>query len=366
MQEAATPAYTAQEMKGLVLAAGSGTRLRPFTYSQPKHLLSVGGRAIIEYGLAAIAVAGIREVGVVVGPETDRPLREHLGDGSQYGLHISFVYQSAPKGLAHAVLCAEQYLEEQAFLMFLGDNLMQDSLVGIVERFAQAQEGAVIALKDVPNPSDYGVAELDSTGRVVRLLEKPARPPSNLAVVGAYAFSPQIVDACRKTRPSARGELEIVDAIQLFIEAGRPVLAHRLEGWWKDTGKPEHLLEANDCVLDTVERDVRGQVVESEIVGPVVLAEDARVYRSTVRGPALIGPKVSVECSRLGPYVSLGRGVRISDSSVERSIVMDGAQLKGMSHLMESIVGRHVVASARNTEGRSTLILGDEARVRLG
>jgi len=259
-------------MKGLILAGGSGTRLRPFTYSQPKHLLPVGGKPIIDYGIEALAAAGIREIGVVVGVETDGPLRQHLADGSRYGVEIDYVFQPKPRGLAHAVMCAEQFLAGEPFFMFLGDNLLQDPLADIVRAFNNTERGSVIALKEVPNPSDYGVAQLDERGAVVRLVEKPTHPPSSLAVVGAYAFVPEIVDACKKVLPSNRGELEITDAIQLLIDDDRPVFPHRLRGWWKDTGKAEHLLQANQCVLDELKGTVEGEAENCELSGAVYIA----------------------------------------------------------------------------------------------
>ncbi|MFO8034043.1 MAG: glucose-1-phosphate thymidylyltransferase [Candidatus Bipolaricaulota bacterium] len=352
-------------MKGLVLAGGSGTRLRPFTYSQPKHLLPVGGKAIIDYGIEAMAAAAIREIGVVVGVETDGPLREHLTDGSRFGLHMDYVFQPEPRGLAHAVLCAEEFLAGEPFFMFLGDNLLQDPLEDMVRSFSARGGGAVIALKEVRNPSDYGVAELDAEGRVTRLLEKPSVPPTNLAVVGAYAFGPEIVDACKKVHPSLRGELEITDAIQVLIDDGRPVLPHRLAGWWKDTGKPEHLLEANQCVLDGLQRDIRGQVVDSQLAGVVFVADGARLERCRLQGPVVIGPSARVEDSCLGPYVSLGAYSRVARTGVAHSILMDEAQAYGLGELSHSILGRRASASAQSPRGTLSLLLGDDAQVRL-
>ncbi len=350
-------------MKGLVLAGGSGTRLRPFTHSQPKHLLPVGGKAIIDYGIEALAAAGIREMGVVVGVETDRPLREHLADGSRFGLHLHYIFQPEPRGLAHAVLCAEEFLAEEPFFLFLGDNLLQDPLGDMVREYLREGKGEVIALKDVPNPSDYGVAELDASGKVVRLLEKPARPPSSLAVVGAYVFGPEIVDACREVRTSPRGELEITDAIQVLIDGGRPVLPHRLRGWWKDAGNPEHLLEANQCVLDDLQGESRGKAMDCELTGEVLIGEGARLERCTVQGPVVVGEGARAEHSRLGPYVSLGANSCVLSCAVWKSILMEEAQVEGLGDLSHSILGRRAKASAKVPQGKLSLLLGDDSQV---
>ncbi len=350
-------------MKGLVLAGGSGTRLRPFTYSQPKHLLPVGGKAIIDYGIEALAAAGIRELGVVVGMETDGPLRQHLADGSRYGVDIDYVFQPQPRGLAHAVLCAEEYLAGEPFFLFLGDNLLQDPLGEMVREFIRTERGSVIALKEVPNPSDYGVAQLDEQGRVVRLVEKPAHPPSALAVVGAYAFGPEIMDACKRVRPSNRGELEITDAIQSLIDDGRPVLPHRLRGWWKDTGKAEHLLEANECVLDELRGMAEGETVDCQLSGAVHVAPGARLEKCVVHGPVVVAKGAHAQGSHLGPYVSLGPEAQVVDSRVLHSILMDGAQASQVGALTHSILGRRSRAVGKGSTRTVSLLLGDDGHV---
>ncbi len=350
-------------MKGLVLAAGSGTRLRPFTHTQPKHLLPVGGKAIIAYGIEAMAAAGIRDVGVVVGTETEAPLRSYLEDGARLGVRISYVSQPQPKGLAHAVMCAETYLDGEPFVLYLGDNLMEDSLTGLLDAFDGCAGGGVIALKQVPNPSDYGVAALDGQGRIVRLLEKPSQPPSDLAVVGVYVFSNEILDACRRIRPSGRGELEITDAIQRMVDDGRPVLAHRLQGWWKDTGKPRHLIEANALVLDRLESRVEGRLEGTKVEGTVVVEQGASIVDCTLRGPVYVGRDAQVVESQLGPYVSLGACVRVAGTTMEHSILMDEANVRGPATLSWSVIGRRAHVTAEGVASPLSLLLGDDGEV---
>ncbi len=352
-------------MKGLILAAGSGTRLRPFTHTHPKHLLPVGGKAIIAYGIDAMAAVGIRDVGIVVGAETEGPLRDYLGDGACFGVRLSYVFQPQPKGLAHAVMCAERFLDGEAFVLYLGDNLMEDTLAGMLAAFHELTEGAVIALKQVPNPSDYGVAALDGQGRILRLVEKPAQPPSDLAVVGVYVFSRDILDACRRVQPSGRGELEITDAIQLMVDDGRPVLAHRLQGWWKDTGKPRHLIEANALILDQMGLSLRGKLEGTEVEGTVIVEPGAHIARSTLRGPVYVGPDAVVTDSHIGPYVSLGRCVHVEHACLEHSILMDEAIVRGAVALSWSVLGCRARVLADELAPPLSLLLGDDGETRV-
>ena len=352
-------------MRGLILSGGRGTRLRPITYTSAKQLVPVANKPILFYGLEALAASGLEEIGIVVG-DTHQEIRDAVGDGRRWGVRVTYIPQTAPLGLAHAVLTAESFLRGQPFVMYLGDNLIRESLTPLVERFRAATPAAQILLAKVPNPQEFGVAVLDGE-RVVRLVEKPATPPSDLALVGVYMFDDHVFEAARAIRPSGRGELEITDAIQHLIDHGHPVHPHVIEGWWKDTGKLEDLLEANRLVLDTLEPRSDGVVEASEVSGRVVLEAGARVVRSVVRGPAIIGRAALVENAYVGPFTAIGDGVRIRGSEIEHSIVLEGSSVMDVAARIESsLLGRNAQVYRAATKPRAyNLMLGDRSQVGL-
>ena len=327
-------------MKGLVLAGGVGSRLRPITHTQSKQLIPVANTPILHYGLEALAATGIEEVGIVVG-DTEEEIRGSVGDGSQWGLRVTYIRQEAPLGLAHAVLTAEEYLGDDEFVMYLGDNLVPEGIASFVQAYQRHGPDAQIFLVKVPEPERFGVAVLEGD-RVARLVEKPTEHISDLALAGVYLFNASVFRAASAIEPSDRGELEITDAIQYLIDHGYQVRAEMITGWWKDTGKLEDLLEANRIMLDRRERDVRGDVdEESHLVGEVIVEEGAVVRRSVVRGPAAIGRGAVVSGSILGPYVSLHDGTRIEDSEIQNSIVLEGARLSDVRPVSDSLIGKN-------------------------
>jgi glucose-1-phosphate thymidylyltransferase len=352
-------------MKGLVLSGGKGTRLRPITHTSAKQLVPVANKPILFYVLENLAEAGIREVGVVVGDTADE-IRAACGDGSMWGLEITYIPQQAPLGLAHAVKIAENFLAGGPFVMYLGDNLLPGGIRALVEQFEERRPEAMILLTVVPDPERFGVAILGPDGGVVSLEEKPAQPRSDLALVGVYLFSPRIFEAVAAIAPSARGELEITDAIQWLIDSGARVLPHLVEGWWKDTGKLEDMLEANRIMLDGLEARIDGSVdAESELIGAVVIEEGARVIRSQVLGPAIIGRGTVVEEATIGPYASIYFGCRVRRSVIAHSIILENSEVIDIdATIADSLVGKDVVVT-RN-QGRSAalkLMLGDHSRV---
>lgn len=347
-------------MKGLILAAGRGTRLRPLTHTRPKPVIRVAGRPILHYAVDNLLEAGIEEIGVVVSPETEKDIREALS-----GYRVRYVLQEEPQGLAHAVAVAQEFLGESPFVLYLGDNLFQKG----IRRFLQAfQEGvsAVIALVRVENPRQFGVAVLEGE-RIVRLLEKPKEPPSDLAVAGVYVFTPEVFPVIQNLKPSARGEYEITDAIQGLIDQGKRVVGVEVEGWWKDTGRPADLLDANRLLLEELPSRLEGEVEASQLTGRVVVERGARVVGSTVIGPAFIGEGAVVEGAYIGPFTSLGPGVRVVRSEVEYSILEDHAVLEDVAlRLQESILGVGAQVKSRNGLPRAhRLILGDLSQVEL-
>ena len=352
-------------MKGLILSGGRGTRLRPITYTSAKQLVPVANKPILFYGIEALAASGIREIGIVVG-DTHQEIRDAVGDGSRWGVKVTYIQQEAPLGLAHAVLTAEPFLGADSFCMYLGDNLILEPLAPLVERFRDGKPNCQILLARVPDPTQFGVAEL-SGDKVKRLIEKPKVPPSDLALVGVYMFDPSIFRAAKAIKPSARGELEITDAIQWLIDSGHTVWPHVIGGWWKDTGKLEDMLEANRIILDRLEPRTEGTVTESEIHGKVVIESGARVVGSTVRGPAIIGRGAFIERAYIGPFTSVGESVSVRNSEVEHSILLEGSSISDVGGRIESsLIGKNAAIYRTQGKPRSfTFMLGDRSEVGL-
>ena len=356
------------EFKGLLLAGGKGTRLRPLTHTRAKQLIPIGGKPNLFYALEDLLQAGIRDIGVILSPETGDEVRLALGDGSHWGVKLTYIVQEAPLGIAHAVRTAQDFLADSPFVLYLGDNLLSGGIQHLVEEYRQTCPEAIVLLTPVEDPRAFGVVVLDQAGQVVQLLEKPKEPPSNLALVGVYLFSPKIHPIIQRLKPSGRGEYEITEAIQGLVDAGLRVVAHQVRGWWKDTGKPEDLLDANRLALTSVVRRVEGVLEEAQVVGEVVIEPGARLVRSTVRGPAYVGAGALIEDSFIGPYTAIGKGARVIASEVEYSILMDEAQVHALPYRLDSsILGQGVVVDGQGNTRRHTLqlVLGDRSRVRL-
>ncbi len=353
-------------MKALVLAGGSGTRLRPITHTSAKQLVPVGNKPVIDFGLEAIAAAGITEVGIIVG-HTGPEIEAYVGDGSRYGITVTYVPQPEPLGLAHAVLTAEEFLGRDDFVMYLGDNLIAGGITEFVQQFADTEPDAQILLAKVRDPERFGVAELGPNGHVSQLVEKPSEPKSDLALVGVYLFSGNIMDACHAIEPSPRGELEITDAIQWLIDDGQTVAERTITGWWNDTGKLADMLEANRIVLDTYEPRVVGAVDEaSEIQGRVVIEEGARLINSVVRGPAVIGKNTVIENTFVGPYTAIYHDCRVTNSEIEHSIVLEETTITDVGRMEDSLIGKQVeVGRSERRPVAMRLMLGDHSRVGL-
>lgn len=354
-------------MKALVLAGGKGTRLRPLTYTLAKQLVPVANRPIIHYVMDQISSTRIKEIGVIIAPETGRQIQEALAR-NPWRFSFTFILQQESKGLAHAVMVAQDFLGDASFLMYLGDNLIGQSIKGFVDEFQASRAEVMILLKEVEDPRMFGVAAVDPTGKVQYLVEKPKEPPSNLALVGIYLFSPAIHEAIAQIKPSWRGELEITDAIQKLLERGEDVRSYILKHWWLDTGKKDDLLEANRVVLDElVKEDLQGKIDEkSRVVGRVSLAKGAWVERSTIRGPAVIGEGTIIKGSFIGPYTSIGNNCIIKNAVLEHSVVLDGAKIADIERLEDSVIGGNAVVSkgALNSQALR-LMIGDDAEVKI-
>ena len=351
------------DLKGLILSGGRGTRLRPITFTSAKQLVPVANKPVLFYGLEAMEAAGIRDVGIIIAPETGGEIREACGDGSRFGVRITYLVQDEPLGLAHAVLTAEPFLGDSPFVMYLGDNLLQGGISGLVDTFRAGSLDALILLTPVDDPQNYGVAELDGDGRVARLAEKPPEPSSGLALVGVYMFTPVVHEAARAIRPSPRGELEITDAIQWIVDQGHRVEPHIVRGWWKDTGRLDDMLEANRLILDTIEHRIEGELFDAHVDGRVIVEAGAVLERSTVRGPAIIGGGAIVSDAYVGPYTAVGRHCRVERAEIEHSILLEGSCVRGLDGRMESsLLGRNVTVSRTSAQPRAyRFMVGDQS-----
>src|ERR671922_1229678 len=354
-------------MKGLILSGGKGTRLRPLTHTSAKQLVPVANKPVLFYGIEAMAEAGIEDVGIIIAPETGSEIREAAGDGSRFGVRIQYIEQEAPLGLAHAVLTAEEFLGDSPFVMYLGDNLLRNGIVALVDEFRSEQPDALILLTPGPDPEHYGVAELDGNQRVARLIEKPQEPKTDLALVGVYMFTPVIFDAARSIKPSWRNELEITDAIQTLVDRGLRVDPHIVHGWWKDTGQVADMLEANRLILDDLRPRVDGELVEARVEGRVVVEEGARLERATVRGPAIIGRGSKITDAYIGPYTAIGEEVAIEKAELEHSIVLSGSSICDLEYRIEaSLVGKDVrIGRGPALPKAYRFVVGDHADVQI-
>ena len=354
-------------MKAIVLAGGKGTRLRPLTHTLAKQLVPVANKPVLHYVMQHLQDAELHEVGVIIAPETGEQLREALAE-NPWGFDLTFIEQAEPLGLAHAVKVSREFLGDEPFVMYLGDNLIGQGIREFITAFEESGADSVILLKDVPEPRLFGVAEVDGEGRVLRLVEKPEVPPSNLALVGVYIFSSAIHDAIDRIQPSGRGELEITDAIQVLLEDGHKVESFVIEGWWLDTGKKDDLLEANRWVLDEwARKDLRGSVDDhSRVMGRVVLEEEVQIRRSEVRGPTVIGRGTVIEDAFIGPFTSVGEGCTVKDSSLQHCVILDCVSVEGVRRMEDSIIGRNTVVRHCGGNHRALrLMLGDDAEVLL-
>jgi len=351
-------------MKALVLAGGAGTRLRPITHTSAKQLVPVANKPVLFYGLEAIRDAGITDIGIIVG-DTAKEVEAAIGDGSDLGIKATYIPQDAPKGLAHAVLIAKDFLGDEPFVMYLGDNFLLGGITKLVEEFAAGDAAAQILLTKVSNPQSFGIAVVDDKGDVVKLVEKPKDPPSDLALVGVYMFRNQIHEAVRAIKPSGRGELEITDAIQWLVDNNHSVKPHLVTGYWKDTGRLEDMLECNRAVLEAMEPKNEGTVdAESKLIGRVVLEAGAVVTRSIIRGPAIIGKNTTITDTYVGPFTSIYHECELENTEIEHSIILENTKIISVARIEDSLIGKEVEVRGSDEQPKANrFMLGDHSRV---
>ena len=338
--------------------------MRPLTYSQPKHLIPIANRAVVEWIIDAIRDGGVDDMAIVVSPSTEQFFREHLKDGSRFSVNLSYVVQESPRGLAHAVECAQDFVGSDPFLVYLGDNLLQHGVSSLISLFNSQDCEAAVALFETDSPQRFGVACI-SNQAVVRVVEKPAVPPSNLAICGTYVFGEEIFSAIERIVPSARGELEITDAIQRLIDDGGHVVPHVVTGWWKDVGRPQDMIEANQLLLENLDLEVCGKVdSESAIMGHVGVSSTAEIERSRLQGPVLIGERTTIQDSSIGPNVSIGNEVKIRGCTLRDCIVLDGARITNLGPVQDALVGRDCDIEKHENADSVSLVVGDRSRIR--
>ena len=356
-------------VKGLLLAGGHGTRLRPLTFTGNKHVLPIANKPLIMYGLEHLIKAGVTDIGIILGPVKEG-IKELLGDGSKFGARITYIDQPEPKGLSHVISISQDFLGKDPFAMYLGDNMLRQGAKPLVDIFEKDGCDCVVGVAKVKDPKMFGVAILGEDGKIKKLVEKPKQPVSDWALIGVYVFNAKIFGAIEKIKPSWRGELEITDAIQVLIDSGAKVNVHFVQGWWKDTGKPEDLLEANQLVLQEL-RDLNNGTIEdgATIMGNVQIGKGSKIYsKTTIRGPVIIGEHCEIGPNTyIGPYTSIGNDITIRNSEVENSIVMEGAYIDCGKRIIDSLIGTKakIISSENNVPKGIKLILGDMTYVNI-
>jgi len=352
-------------MKALVLSGGRGTRLRPLTFTTAKQLIPVANKPILGYVLDHVAQTGIKDVAIIIAPETGQDVKNYVKDGAAWNINVTYIPQE-PLGLAHAVKTAQNFLGKDNFIMCLGDNLIGKGFNTLIEKFTKENLDALILLKEVEDPTRFGIAVLDEKDNIIKLIEKPKTPPSNLALVGVYLFANKIHKAVERIKPSWRGELEITDAIQEMINMGYKVKAEKLETWWLDTGKKDDILYANAKILDEyIKQEINGETINTKIEGRVKIQKNAKTINSTIRGPAIIGQNCLIENSFIGPYTSIGDNTQIIESSIEYSVVLENALIKGVDRLEESLIGRNTKIIKNQKHKTLKLNVGDYSEVEI-
>lgn len=351
-------------MKALILSGGFGTRLRPLTYSQQKQLIPIANKPILFYAIEDVITAGAEEIGIIVGPNKEQ-VRDMV-ESVEWPVPIKFIPQDYPKGLAHTILVAEDFLKDDSFIMYLGDNILKDDIEKHSKTFTEGKYDAFVLLCEVPNPREFGVVEVNDKGEIVHLVEKPKEPKSNLVIIGVYFFTSPIIQGAKAIKPSWRDQLEIVDAIQWMLDNGYKIGYATVTGYWKDTGKPEDILHANQLVLDEIQNEVLGTLTNSTATGRVKVGTGTVIENSTLKGPIIIGENCQIKDSYIGPYSSIGDGSKITNTEIEDSVILDNVEIENANRVVESLIGRDakIIGSETKPQGHR-FIIGDASDVRI-
>jgi len=351
-------------MKGIILHGGAGTRLRPLTFSGPKQLIPIANKPVSQYVLEDLISCGIKDIAIILGEIFPELVKEHYGDGSKFGAKITYIYQGKPLGIAHAISLCKEFVGKEKFIVYLGDNLLQNGIKNYLEKFINEDYDAFILLKEVEDPTKFGVAQFDEKGKIIKLIEKPKIPPSKYALVGVYFFKPILFNIIKDLKPSWRGELEITDAIQLMLEYGYNVGYSFVKGWWLDTGKKDDILYANVLILDEkAKSNIKGEIENSKIIGRVEIEENSKIINSEIRGPCIIGKDCLIQDSFIGPYTSIGNGTKIINSSIEHSIILENSFIKGIEKLDDSIIGKNSKLMKNKERNVLRLNIGDYSEI---
>jgi len=356
-------------MKGIILHGGHGTRLRPLTHTGPKQLIPVANKPISQYVLEDLRNSGITNIALVLGSIHPEKVKQYYGDGTRFSVKLTYKDQSQPRGIADAVSLCEEYIDNQPFIVYLGDNLLKGGIKNYVEAFRNSNHDAMVLLCKVKNPQQFGVAKFDQNGKLLQLIEKPKQPPSNYALTGIYFFKPVIFEMIKQLKLSWRGELEITESIQLLLEKGYNVGYQKVKDWWKDTGTPEDILEANRLVLDELKTEIRGKIEnDTSIQGRVTTGKNSIIKENAlIRGPAIIGENTTIEPNvYIGPYTSIGNNCIIKRGEIENSIIMDNCTINVNERITDSLIAPHSkIISNNNTPHGKKFIIGERTYIEL-
>lgn len=356
-------------MKGLILAGGTGSRLRPLTYTANKHLIPIANKPILFYGIEALRDAGIKDIGIILGTNDPEAVKKAVGNGSEFGVSITYIFQGEPKGIAHAVYCAKDFIGDNDFLLYLGDNTLKNGVKDLVEDFEKTKPDASIFLCEVKNPERFGIVEMDGNGKIIRLVEKPKKPKSNLALIGVYLFRPSIFKVIEDLKPSGRGELEITDAIDKLVQAKKNVKSHIVVGWWKDTGRPEDILDVNRLVLDDIRTVNKGKIEDDVKIHGRVFIDEGTIIRegSVIKGPIIIGKNCEIGPNTyIGPYTSIGDNTIIKNGDIEDSIVLGESEIDCEKKIINSLIGKNsTIKSYKKLPHGNRLIIGENTTLEI-
>ncbi|MEM2178934.1 MAG: glucose-1-phosphate thymidylyltransferase [Candidatus Methanomethylicaceae archaeon] len=353
-------------MRGIILHGGAGTRLRPLTFSGPKQLIPIANKPVSQYVLEDLISCGIKDIAIVLGEIFPELVKEHYGNGSKFGVKITYIHQGKPLGIAHAISLCKEFIGEEKFIVYLGDNLLQNGIKSYLEKFIKEDYDAFILLKEVEDPTKFGVAQFDEKGNLIKLIEKPKIPPSKYALVGVYFFKPIIFDIIKDLKPSWRGEYEITDAIQIMLENKYKIGYDFVKGWWLDTGKKDDILYANVLILDEKAKyNIKGEIENSKIIGRVEIEERTKIINSEIRGPCIIGKDCLIQDSFIGPYTSVGNGTKIINSSIEHSIILENAFIKDVEKIDDSLIGKNSKLIKNKNRNILKLNIGDYSEIEI-